>query len=108
MALDSRGWRHQTEASEAGSRESVGISCTTGVTKTRRATGAVAGTETWLLWKVEIIMDVASIQASISTSGLHPDLQDVGAVAVGSVASVLLMAVGSALVWRVLSGRLAV
>ena len=80
MALDSRGWRHQTEASEAGSRESVGISCTTGVTKTCRATGAVAGSETWLPWKVEIIMDVASIQASISTSGLHPDLEDVGAV----------------------------
>ena len=86
MALDSRGWRHQTEASETGSREPVGISRTTGVTKTCRATGAVAGSETWLPWKVEIIMDVASIQASISTSGLHPDLQDVGAVAVGSVA----------------------
>ena len=63
------------------------------------------GSETWLPWKVEIIMDVASIQASISTSGLHPDLQDVSAVAVGSVASVLLMAAGPALVWRVLSGR---
>ena len=74
MALDSRGWRHQTEASEAGSRESVGISRTTGVTKTCRAT----------------------------------DLQDVGAVAVGSVASMLLMAAGSALglarVERTLSG----
>src|SRR5215216_2681293 len=74
MALDSRGLRHQTEASEAGSREPVGISRTTGVTKTCRATGAVAGSETWLAWKVEIIMYVASIHASISTSGLHPDL----------------------------------
>ena len=76
MALDSRGLRHQTEASEAGSREPVGISRTTGVTKTCRATGAVAGSETWLPWKVEITMYVASIHASISTSGLHPDLQD--------------------------------
>ena len=74
MALDKRGLRHQTEASEAGSREPVGISRTTGVTKTCRASGAVAGSETWLLWKVEIIMYVASIHASISTSGLHPDL----------------------------------
>jgi hypothetical protein len=96
MALDSRGLRHQTEASEAGSRAPVGISRTTGVTKTCRATGAVAGSETWVPWKVEIIMDVASIQALISTSGLHPDLQDVGAVAVGSVASMLLVAAGSA------------
>src|SRR5215218_9999869 len=75
MALDKRGLRHQTEASEAGSREPAGISRTTGVTKTCRATGAVAGSETWVPWKVEIIMYVASIDVSISTSGLHPDLQ---------------------------------
>jgi len=74
MASDSRGLRHQTEASEAGSREPVGISRTTGVTKTCRATGAVKGSEIWLPWKMEIIMYVASIHASISTSGLHPDL----------------------------------
>src|SRR5215212_2669426 len=67
------GFRHHTEAKEAGSTGPRGISRTTGVTKSCTGAGDVAGWATGLLWEVAVGMNVASSQTTAMTSGSHPE-----------------------------------
>src|SRR5688572_7122140 len=77
------GFRHHTEAKEAGSTGPRGISRTTGVTKSCTGAGDVAGWATGLLWEVAVGMNVASSQTTALTSGSHPEHHEPGRAVAG-------------------------
>src|ERR687897_3105290 len=66
---------HQTWANEDGSLGRGGISRTTGVTKTWTLGGTVLTCGAWSLWEVKVIMDQASAETIVTTSGWHPELR---------------------------------